>query len=385
VDDLDTVSDADVEAEVDPFRTHLIDEDWLVFYRKVWWQNRRYVQGFVVGFQEFMGETLNTSLRNSSLPEDASYQLFYKAERLDLGDSFGMGSRPLLLHSSALPVPLSDFHLALTVAALPASPGYQVVNFLALVLSVVFTGGFLSIYRLTVSQMELAQKKSDFVSAVSHELKTPLTAIRMYGEMLMEGWVEGEKRERYYKHIYDESERLSRLIQNVLTLSELERKEWRVNLELQNPVEFLTGLLEGLTGRIQQAGVEIQQIVEGTPRPILMDKDGLTQILINFLDNAIKYSEGAQDRRVLVIISQVGTECTFRVRDFGPGIPRRELKHIFERFYRVNNEMTRATHGTGLGLSLVKMLADAMGARVDVTNKDPGAEFSIRFLSRAGD
>ena len=382
--DVDVNSGLEVVAEVDPFRSQLIDKEWLVFYRKVWSQDRRYIQGFVTRLTEFLQAHLNPTFLNSALPGTASYLVFYQGEIMQPAGGDPTNGKPLLLYSSALPHPLSDFHLAITVDRLPKSPGHQVVNFLAVFLSLLFIGGLLGIYRLTTTQMELSRKKSDFVSAVSHELKTPLTAIRMYGEMLMEGWVEEEKKERYYEHIHDESERLSRLIQNVLTLAELERNEGQMNLTAHNPVEFVTAIVERLSNQVKRAGFEVATITEGEPKPIQADNDALTQILINLIDNAIKFSKGAETKKIVLTVSQVGTDCYIRVRDFGPGIPRRKLKRIFEKFYRIDNEMTRTTRGTGIGLALVKMLADAMRAHVDVANRRPGAEFSVRFPTAPG-
>ncbi len=382
--DADVQPEAEVVAEVDPFQSELIDRNWLVLYRSVWAQERRYIQGFATSLTEFLQAHLDPALLNSALPETASYLVFYEGEILqpEAGDS--SNPKPLLLHSSALPYPLSDFQLAITVGNLPQSPAHQLVNVLAVFLSLLFFGGLLGIYRLTTSQMELSQKKSDFVSAVSHELKTPLTAIRMYGEILMEGWVEEEKKERYYQHIHDESERLSRLIQNVLTLAELERNEWQINLEARHPVELITSITERLNNQVQRAGFEFSTVTEGEVQSIQVDTDALTQILINLIDNAIKFSKEAESKKIVLTVSQVGTDCYIRVRDFGPGIPSRKLKSIFEKFYRIDNEMTRTTRGTGIGLALVKMLADAMGAHVDVTNRKPGTEFSLRFPTETG-
>jgi len=371
----------EVVTEVDPFQSEVIDQQWLVFYRKVWPQERRYIQGFATHLKEFLEAHLDPAFLNSALPETASYLVFHEGEVLQPAPESQSAQRPLLLHSAALPYPLSDFDLAITVTQLPESPAHQLVNFLALFLSLFFLGGFLGVYRLTVKQMELSQKKSDFVSAVSHELKTPLTAIRMYGEVLMEGWVEEEKKEGYYQRIHDESERLSRLIQNVLTLAELERSEWQINLTAVEPVEFISEITQRLSNQVERAGFEFETVTEGEVKPIQVDTDALTQILINLIDNAIKFSKDAETKKIALTVSQLGEDCYIRVRDFGPGIPSRKLKSIFEKFYRLDNEMTRTTRGTGIGLSLVKMLADAMGAHVDVTNRQPGTEFSLRFRS----
>ncbi|MCH8016864.1 MAG: HAMP domain-containing histidine kinase [Acidobacteria bacterium] len=374
-------AEPEVVAEVDPFQSEVIDKEWLVFYRKVWPQKRRYIQGFTASLSEFLESHLDSAFLNSALPETASYLVFHQGELLEPTPVGRNNPRPLLLHSAALPYPLNDFDLAIIVAQLPQSPAHQLVNFLALFLSVLFLGGFLGVYRLTVKQMELAQKKSDFVSAVSHELKTPLTAIRMYGEMLMEGWVEEEKKEGYYQQIHDESVRLSRLIQNVLTLAELERSEWQINLTVLQPVEFVAQITGRLSNQVKRAGFEFETVTEGEVKPISVDTDALTQILINLIDNAIKFSKDAETKKIVLTVSQLGDDCYIRVRDFGPGIPSRKLKSIFEKFYRIDNEMTRTTRGTGIGLSLVKMLADAMGAHVDVANRQPGTEFSLRFVT----
>ncbi len=370
-----------LEAEVDPFRAQPVDDSWIVFYRKVWWSDRRYIQGFVASLPEFVERQTRPSLVNSALPETTDYRLFYAGEPVPLAaEQPPGGHRPLLLYAWTLPGAVSDFDLAISVDRLPPGPGRQLLNLMAVLLTAVLIGGFWGAYRLSASQMELSQKKSDFVSAVSHELKTPLTSIRMYGEMLMNGWVQDEEKKRnYHQHIHDESERLSRLIQNVLRLAQLERNEWQLTPSLQDPVVFATGVVQRLQGQVGRAGFEIELVCEGEPAPVLIDTDALTQILINLIDNAIKFSKDADTRRVIVTVSQIGADCYLRVRDFGPGIPRRELKRIFEKFYRVGGELTRTTRGTGIGLALVKMLADAMGARIDVRNTQPGAEFRLRL------
>ncbi len=381
--------DPELGAEVEPFSTRAVSGRWLVFQRNVWWNDQRYVQGFVTQLGGYLDDFLDPMLVNAALPETVSYLLFYRGELvrrsgIQVMDNHSVegrpiGDRPVLLYSASLPYPLSDFHLAVTVDQLPKVPGHQTVSFLAALLGLLFVGGLFGIYRVTATQVELSQKKSDFVSSVSHELKSPLTSIRMYGEILMEGWAEDEKKERYYRYIHDESERLSRLIQNVLTLSQLERKEWQSNRVVLNPAEFVAEAVERLANQARRAGFEISVTTEGNPLPVQVDQDALTQILINLIDNAIKFSKTAETKKIVLTVSQTNSECYIRVRDFGPGIPRQQLKKIFEKFYRIESEMTRTTSGTGIGLSLVKMLADSMGAQVDVRNCRPGTEFSIRL------
>lgn len=377
---LDEPEEDRFEAEIDPFRSQLVDNAWLVLYRKVWWSDRRYVQGIVASLPEFVERWIRPALVNSALPGSADLRLFYGGEPVSLTASPGRPSerKPLLLYDWTLPGAMSEFDLAITVDQLPPGPGAQFVYALAAVLSLVLIAGFWGAYRITATQMELSQKKSDFVSAVSHELKTPLTSIRMYGEMLMEGWaLDDEKKRAYYRHIHDESQRLTRLIENVLRLAQLERDEWRAELSAHDPVEFVEALVRRLESQVKRAGFEIRVVSEGQPSRVSIDPDALTQIMINLIDNALKFAKDAENREVVVTVSQIGPDCHLRVRDFGPGVPRRELMRIFEKFYRVGGELTRTARGTGIGLALVKMLADSMGAGVDVRNCDPGAEFSL--------
>ncbi len=376
---------ADWAAEVGPFRSERVG-DWLVFHREVRWGDRGYRQGFVVRLAEFFDSQAQPALRSSALPETAGFLLFYQGDVVPaVGDALSPGARkPVLLHHAALAAPAGDFDLAIAVDRLPTGSGYRLLGLLAVLLTVVLAGGFVGIYRLTATQMELSRKQSDFVSAVSHELKTPLTSIRMYGEMLTEGWVgEEEKKQAYYRRIHDESQRLSRLIENVLRLAQLERDEWQVSLTVRDPVQLAREAVASLEGQVRRAGFEIELEVEGEPRPVSVDTDALTQILINLVDNALKFARESEQRKIVIRVSQTGEECCLHVRDFGPGIPRRELKRIFQQFYRVGGELTRTAEGTGIGLALVRMLAEAMGASVDVRNCRPGAEFSVR-LQAAG-
>ncbi len=370
----------DVEAEVDEFQIQLLDKKWLVFRRRVWWSGQRYVQGFIAKADEYLASNIGAVFENSALVEP-SCLVFHDGDLIQtIPAAADSSNRPLALLSAALSHPFSDFTLAVTLKALPPGPGYQVVNTAAIFMVLLVIAGCYGMYRFTAAQMELSQRKSDFVAAVSHELKTPLASIRMYGEMLVEGWIDNEdKKKVYYRHIRDESERLTRLIQNVLRLAELERDELKLTPQDCDPVSFVRGVVERLGKQIEAAGFDVVVDTEGEPKSIWADPDALTQILINLIDNALKFSKKSESKQLVLTVTQSGEGVTIRVRDFGPGIPKGKLNKIFEKFYRIDSEATRTTRGTGIGLALVKTLADAMGATVDVVNRKPGAEFRLRF------
>jgi two-component system phosphate regulon sensor histidine kinase PhoR len=233
--------------------------------------------------------------------------------------------------------------------------------------------------------MRLARQQQDFVSAVSHELKTPLTSIRMYGEMLKQGWADDAKRQTYYDYIHSESERLSRLIENVLQLARLTRNTQRFDLRSVSVAELLDLVRSKVSTQIERAGFQLavrNEAPAGTA--VVVDADCAAQIFINLVDNALKFSAAAAVKSVEITARRSSDGgVLFTVRDFGPGVPKEQMKKIFELFYRVENELTRETVGTGIGLALVRQLAAAMGARVDVRNCEPGAEFRLQ-LARDG-
>jgi len=226
-------------------------------------------------------------------------------------------------------------------------------------------------------ELELAQRRTDFLSAVSHELRAPVTTIRMYAEMLRDGWVDDEaRRSEYESAIVSEGERLSRLVENVLAYSRRERGRPLAfrDADLAEKVREVAGVQRPVFER-EKLALE----VEGPDTlPWRFDPDAVTQILVNLLDNALKHSRDASERRVLVRLSGAPDAATISVRDHGPGIAAGEQKKIFEAFYRVGSELTRETRGTGLGLALVRRLARAHGGEVSVASEPgKGATFTV--------
>ena len=287
-----------------------------------------------------------------------------------------------LLYSSRLAAPLDSLALVYSIKRLPPGPGASVLGWVTLVLAMVFVGGFVTLYRAGSSQILLARQQQDFVSAVSHELKSPLTSIRMYGEMLKEGWANDEKRQSYYEYIHDEADRLSRLIANVLQLAQITRNEPQFDLKPTKVAELLSNTESKISSQVERAGFVLRLAVEegADQATIQVDQDCFAQIVINLVDNAIKFSRNADKKTIDIHCKRTGDDrILFTVRDYGPGIPKDQMKKIFEMFYRSESEMTRETVGTGIGLAIVHQLSVAMGGDVDLANAQPGAEFSFWF------
>jgi signal transduction histidine kinase len=292
-----------------------------------------------------------------------------------------------LLHRARLSPPFGDLELVFSVRHLPRAAGTWLLGWVSVVLAVVLTSGFYLMYRFAMGQIRLARQQQDFVSAVSHELKTPLTSIRMYGEMLKGGWADEAKKRTYYDYIHSESERLSRLIDNVLQLARLTRSSQHFDVKRSTVTELLDMVRSKVSTHVERAGFTLTTTSTApADAELLMDPDCFAQIVINLVDNALKFSVGAERKVVeLACRPESDNRLLFTVRDFGPGIPKGQMKKIFELFYRPENELTRETVGTGIGLALVRELTTAMSGRVDVRNCEPGAEFRLSFPAATRD
>ncbi|MEX2583925.1 MAG: HAMP domain-containing sensor histidine kinase [Gemmatimonadota bacterium] len=228
-------------------------------------------------------------------------------------------------------------------------------------------------------ELRLARMQSDFVSTVSHEFRSPLTAIRQLAEMLKEDRVPSEeKRRRYYEVLLQQSERLSKLVDDVLDFARMEDGRRELVSTPIDPAEFIIDVAVGARQRYAHQGFHILPRTDGPLRPIHADRNALAQALDNLIDNAVKYS--TMSREVEVRAFADGGEIVFQVRDFGIGLSAEETGKVFDRFYRGGDPLTRVVKGTGLGLTLVKQIAEAHGGRVEVKSRpNEGSTFSLRL------
>lgn len=378
------------ESEIDPFEFSQLDSGHFVLFRKVWLNEQRYIQGVLIEQQPFLEHIINTAFRNTALSTMSNLLVAYQGNVLQAFTeqataSYLSSTHELtgeLLYQTRLSDPLSELQLLFSITQLPAGPGGTVIKWLALILACVLCIGFYLMYRLGVGQINLANQQQDFVSAVSHELKTPLTSIRMYGEILREGWASEDKKKSYYDFIFDESERLSRLINNVLLMAKLTRNKQQVDLKKITVAELMNGVQSKVSTQIDRAGFDLTLICEQAVKQSILniDADWFSQIMINLVDNAIKFSVQAQSKKIELSCQQLSNgQVQFSVRDYGPGIAKQQMKKIFQLFYRSESELTRETVGTGIGLALVHQMIVGMNGQIDVVNSEPGAEFRVQF------
>jgi two-component system phosphate regulon sensor histidine kinase PhoR len=233
-----------------------------------------------------------------------------------------------------------------------------------------------------VTRLKLADRvRRDFVANASHELRTPLTAIRGYAETVRASLDDDpEAAKRFLDVILRHALRLQHLVDDMVALSRAESPEQRFELEVLDVAPIVAEVVRGLEGQAEEKGQEL--VLEGASVavPARANERAIDQILVNLVDNAIKYTP--RGGRVCVSISVDAARVIVTVQDSGPGIPTPHLERIFERFYRVDPGRSREVGGTGLGLAIVRHLAQRIGAQVSVESRPgEGATFRLRLMA----
>lgn len=247
---------------------------------------------------------------------------------------------------------------------------------IAILLIAIILGGFL-VFRSVNQEILLAQQKTSFAANVSHELKTPLTSIRLFAEILEKGrQPDREKQQHYLKLMVTESKRLSRLINTVLDFSRIERGEKAYHKQKIDLTEVVRRVLDNLKVHLEEKGFTVRSKISDRPVPILGNPEALEQVLINLLTNAEKYS--GQIREIEVVVAVEGGRAIITVSDRGIGIPKGATRKIFNKFYRVDDSLTTRVKGTGLGLTIALAIVRDHGGELTYHPRiDGGSCFSI--------
>jgi signal transduction histidine kinase len=231
-------------------------------------------------------------------------------------------------------------------------------------------------------QLALARQKTDFVSNVSHELKTPLTSIRMFSELLGEGKVADPARHQQFLQIIGaETARLSRLINNVLDFARMDRGERNYHFAPCDLKIVVQETLAAYRPHLQSAGFKCDCELPDGPVPVTGDADALAQVLVNLLSNAEKY---AGERKEILVQLQSGPPLELRVLDRGLGVPRGCERKIFEQFYRAHDSLASGIQGSGLGLTLARQIARAHGGDIVYESREGGGSCFVLRLHSAG-
>ncbi|MFZ3056282.1 MAG: ATP-binding protein [Smithella sp.] len=226
---------------------------------------------------------------------------------------------------------------------------------------------------------KLEQIRVDFVANVTHEIKTPLTAIIGYLDTIKDGAINNiEETKRFIDIILKHAERLNRLVEDLLTISNIEMKETKLNFESVSLHAALTNVISLVEAKAKLKNITIQNDVRENIDQIKADKDKLTQIFVNVLDNAVKFTP--ESGNVVIKTDEAGAYTVVSISDTGIGVPKDEIQRLGERFYRVDRSRSRDLGGTGLGLSIVKHLMIAHGGRMEIESQlGRGTKVSLFF------
>ncbi|MCF8256566.1 MAG: HAMP domain-containing histidine kinase [Flavobacteriales bacterium] len=243
------------------------------------------------------------------------------------------------------------------------------------VFMVILVLGFRAVQRSVVRELQLAAQQRNFLLSVTHELKSPLAAIRLQLQTLAGRELPEEKRQQIYSRALSDTDRLQGLVENLLLVNRVEAGRFPVHLEETD----LSALVQQICESHFHSQMT-QSVVRVSLMPDLMvrcDRSAMRSIVVNLVENALKYAVGSP---VEVRLSWDGHGLVLTVADEGPGIPMAERERIFHRFFRLGNEDTRSTKGTGIGLYLVRQLVEMQGGAVTVTDNRPqGARFEVRI------
>jgi signal transduction histidine kinase len=360
----------------EPFVTFVIpDEDGSKIFagdvfllRHVQIEKNHFLQGFKLDEAELVKQV-----------EESAARLMRRGMGFDVSKS---------QHRNAIHTAVMDFGFGnLVLNLLELEPGWinrqtsTLKNWYFAIITIVFLAVILALvglWRSAQTQLKLARKKDDFISAVSHELRTPLTSIRMYTEMLENDWVRTDaKRGEYYSTMRQESERLSRLIENVLDFSRIQKGQKKYIFKLGDINSCVGEVVDMMAPYARQAGFVLCKEFTKIGQ-VIFDHDAIMQIVINLIDNAVKYASGSDEKIIYVRTKCEELYVMLEVEDRGPGVPNLQRKKVFDEFYRIGDESVRETAGTGLGLALVKKFALAHQGFVEIlTAKPKGAIFRV--------
>ncbi|MEM7466376.1 MAG: HAMP domain-containing sensor histidine kinase, partial [Pseudomonadota bacterium] len=298
------------EREIEPFQLAAFDDEHLILHRNVWQNGERAVQGAVLHRDTLINAFVGQAFDTSTLASMSQLVVAFNDDVLNIFSSpskYRISSRQqdlsgTVLYQRALVSPFDGFSLLFNITRLPLGTSIKYLAWVTSIMMAVLLIGFFIIYRYGKRQIALFRQQQDFVSAVSHELKTPLTSIRMYSEMLKNEWAPEEKKAGYYEYIHSESERLSRLIENVLQLARINRKQTEIKIDTIDIRSLLDNVLSSISSLAEAKDFVITTEFEqtDTDKSIRASTDACLQIIINIVDNAIKFSRNAERKEVLI-------------------------------------------------------------------------------------
>ena len=330
--------------------------------------------------EAFIRTSVNQAASGDSSGDEIHFELVPPGSETDR-QPFLTRSTGAILPGWRVALHLAD-RQAIDSAANEEIAGYLWTGTLLIAVAVIFS---VLVVRSLGRQMRLANLKNDLVATVTHELKTPLASMRLLVDTLLDGEHHDDRRTReYLELISKENTRLSRLIEDFLGFSRMERNKQTFEMMEMAPGDVAVAAAEAVRGRFDGNRCRFDvEIAEGLP-PIVGDSDALSTVLVNLLDNAYKYT--SDDKEIVLRAYSENGQIVFAVQDNGIGLSGRSAKRVFNRFYQIDEGLSRSGSGVGLGLAIVKFIVDAHKGEVSVASRPgEGSTFMVRLPTAGRD
>lgn len=341
-------------------------------------------RGIIYNIPASLNSLQNIAIEKQQEPSEFSWE-FYDRDGMLVASSDTLSRNTLPISVKSPPnLGIWDLKLYPSEAGILStfvSSGGGLFFFIFILVLIILAFGLIFTIRTIQGEIQLSGMKSTFVSTVSHEFKSPLTSIRHMAEMLDQRRVPSPEREKeYYSVILQQSERLSRLVENILDFSRMEEGRKMFRFEKTDLVALLHHIRATFLDQLSGHDFDIRLIHSEPALPVMGDREALEQVFFNLLDNACKYSD---DSRLIEVILESGIKgVSATVRDYGIGIPKTEQDKIFKRFYRVGDEFTQSVKGAGIGLTIVRRIVDAHDGKITIeSSPGKGCAFIIDFPS----
>jgi len=382
--------------------------EYFVFYRVVENNGQKKLQGYLADRKQYLHSRIERGLELVSFEQPIQVSLTSSEEfvkkrhfytqlnengelQIRQSENKNTSLSKTFISEHQLNWPLNHYKVSYAIADLRMDSAITYTLSLIIILGIAVALGCYGFYRIGVRQIKLAEERLNFVSSVSHELKTPLTSIRMYSEMLKTGQVLSEEHQRdYYEFIFTESERLSRLIDNILQLAKLSQPQHSVDPKYTKLSVLIDIIHSKVSSLVDKNGFKLNvthDFDDAQNIMLLVDVDAFAQVVINITDNAVKFFDkerisdvSRQQIDVNFALDSTNSEhVILSIRDYGVGISAEQEDKLFELFYRGGSELTRTTQGTGIGLSLVNELMIAQHGSIHVERMEPGLTMKMAF------
>ena len=336
--------------------------------------------GIIYNLSEFLNQLTQTIIPGEKQKLDFQWQIVKEGREIlaHSPEDLSEDTRITSVFPSYLPswsLILYKESTGMITTFLRATQGIFIYIFLFIV--IVLALGLFFTLQIINKELMLSKMKSDFISTVSHEFKSPLTSIRQMSEMLLNERIKTDSRKKeYYAVMLEQSERLSHLIDNILDFSKIEEGKKAFQFERTNLTELIEHVKSVFQKSIANEGFSVILSMPETLPELVIDQEAIQQVIYNLLDNAHKYS--GDSKNIEIKAESTGDSVKISIADFGIGIQREEQHKIFDRFFRGGNELTRSVKGSGIGLTIVKKIIEAHGGTVSLdSTPGKGSTFQV--------